>query len=430
MTVIFMSAEAARDKITALLVERGLTPPERWLLVERGGLAWLIGVLPALPRLAPYIQRDVTHSLSTALGGLPVIVSNSTGLRYAVLLSERPTLPESVPFPPFPGPDEFAIGAGYRGHIFSAARAWQNMLVGGGQGSGKSTFLRVLTHTARAHGWDIYLADPDGHTYGGAWERVIGRPVASSGRELGEVLELIEAEIARRAALFQAAGGAMPPEDIDDYNQRDGEKIRRVLVAVDEANSYMGDKETVRGLGEAARRGRKWGVHLVLAAHNWRAKDVSRELSSMLQTRVCFRVADDTAGGVALDSRHWGLHALSIQRPGRAVLRLGGQYQPVQTYLLDAAQEAEWLAGPAESSALTEIERELVRLAVESVGGQFKIKRLAELSGMSEWSIRTTAEKWERRGWLTHPADAVSARRVSAELMNLAGISAQDAQAS
>jgi hypothetical protein len=420
-------AQAVKTLIVEMMTARQLQTPERWLLVERDGYAWLIGVLPALPKLAPYITQDLVHSLSTALGGRPVVISNSTGLRYAVLLSNKPALPDSAQLPAFPGPENFDFGIGMRGPIMADARAWQNMLIGGGQGSGKSTFLRVLSHTARVHGWDIYLADPDGHTFGAAWERVTGRPIASSGDDVLELLELLESEIARRAALYRSIGD-MPPDDMDAYNLVSPDKLKRVLLLVDEANTVMGDKEIVRLLGEVARRGRKWGLHMVLAAHNWRAKDVSRELSGMLQTRLCFRMADDTGGSVTLDNRSWGLYANQIQRPGRAVLRLAGQYQPIQTYMLDPQAESDWLGGgTAPVNALTEIECTLVRLAIETMGGQFKIKRLAEMMDgrATEWKIRTTAEEWERRGWLTHPVDAVSSRKTTPELEKLAGISAQ-----
>jgi len=429
MSNYLAQARATQTLIIEIMTARQLQAPERWLLAERGGYAWLIGVLPALPKLAPYITQDLTHSLSTALGGRPVVISNSTGLRYAVLLSDKPSLPDTAQLPPFPAPENFDFGVGVRGPVMADAHTWQNMLIGGGQGSGKSTFLRMLSHTARVHGWDIYLADPDGHTFGGAWERAIGRPIASSGDDVLQLLELLESEIARRAALFRAVGD-MPPEDIDAYNLVSADKLKRVLLLVDEANTVMGDKDLVRLLGEIARRGRKWGLHMVLAAHNWRAKDVSRELSGMLQTRLCFRMADDTGGSVTLDNRAWGLYANQIQRPGRAVLRLAGQYQPIQTYILDQQAESDWLTGGAAPtiSALSEVECTLVRLAIETLGGQFKIKRLAEMMDgrATEWKIRTVAEEWEKRGWLTHPVDAVSSRKITPELEKLAGFSAQD----
>ncbi len=78
-------------KIPGLLAQRGLQPfISRYVLTEtEAGNAWLFIVLEIDP-LQPvedYTTSDVLGYLSTALNGLPVVVSDAYGLRYAVLLS-------------------------------------------------------------------------------------------------------------------------------------------------------------------------------------------------------------------------------------------------------------------------------------------------------------------------------------------------------
>ncbi len=431
MTDYLASAQRAQRTVCDLLGQRGLRPPERWLLAERNALTWLIGSLPTLPSLAPYVTADMTHSLSTALGGKPVIVSNTTGLRYAVLLSPRPSLPDGAIFPEGGYQrDEFPIGVGYWGAVTLPANVWQHVLIGGASGSGKSTFERGLAHTARRHGWQLYLADPDGHTFNpDLWHGATERPVAQSPEELLEVLSMLGAELSRRAALYQElARRGTVVEDVDEYNRRSAAPLRRMLLAIDEANSYLGQRQIETRLADLARRGRKWGLHLALAGHNWRANDVPRELSGLLRTRVCFQVVDNTSGEVVLGSRRWGQAAMRLNRAGRAVLAVLNRVQLVQTYLVRREDEMAWLREPgaAAISPLTELEGRLVRYALERLAGKFIVNRLAEgfAGEVSQYQVRTLAEEWERRGWLTAPAHATDARRVTMELAVLAGAQA------
>jgi hypothetical protein len=76
--------------IPGILAELGLKPfISRFVLTEtQQGNAWLFVVLEVSPQdhLEDYAASDVLHNLSTALHGLPVVISDSYGLRYAVLL--------------------------------------------------------------------------------------------------------------------------------------------------------------------------------------------------------------------------------------------------------------------------------------------------------------------------------------------------------
>ena len=84
------AASYAAQTIPAILAQHGLTPfIRRCVLTEtERGAAWLFIVLEAGPQEHPedYAASDVLHDLSTAVQGLPVVISDSDGLRYAVLL--------------------------------------------------------------------------------------------------------------------------------------------------------------------------------------------------------------------------------------------------------------------------------------------------------------------------------------------------------
>jgi hypothetical protein len=84
------AAQHVAQAIPGILAQRGLKPfISRCVLTEtERGAAWLFIVLEVSPQEHPedYTTSDVLHDLSTALQGFPVVISNSDGLRYAVLL--------------------------------------------------------------------------------------------------------------------------------------------------------------------------------------------------------------------------------------------------------------------------------------------------------------------------------------------------------
>ncbi len=88
------AARFVAQAIPGILAERGLKPfISRFVLTEtEQGHAWLFVVLEVSPLepLEDYATGDVLDYLSTALNGLPVVISSSYGLRYAVLLSSTP----------------------------------------------------------------------------------------------------------------------------------------------------------------------------------------------------------------------------------------------------------------------------------------------------------------------------------------------------
>lgn len=77
-----------------ILAQLGLKPfISRYILTEtQQGNAWLFVVLEVsqLDHPEDYSALNVLHYLSTALQGLPVVISDSYGLRYAVLLGSPP----------------------------------------------------------------------------------------------------------------------------------------------------------------------------------------------------------------------------------------------------------------------------------------------------------------------------------------------------
>jgi hypothetical protein len=423
-------------QISLTLEQRGLKPAISFAaLTERDGLVALAVFLDVNRldgRLEAYCSADTIHHISTAIKGQRVFLSNSTGLRYVVVFTQPRTLPTDVTYPDQLDRDTFPLGEGYHGVVLT--RKLRNVLVAGEPGSGKSNFLLVLAHTAHSSGWQLFLTDPDVHTFNpDAWNGIAALPVAESAADLVALLEKIEAEIARRKALFQTiSDGGLPPADLDAYNRLATKPLPKLMFLADEANSYFDHKDILTRLEDLSRRGRKWGLSIVLAAHNWRSSDVPRGLSAMFPTRVCFRVADDTSGTVALNSRRWGKQAMKISQPGRGILLLDGRYQVIQAYRLTPEQERQGLAIAVDLSPLNELECSLVAYAIEHLEGRFIVNKLTAAfagRGVTHHQVQKMAAQFEQRGWLTAPAHATDSRRVSEELARLTGFAHTGVQA-
>lgn len=335
-----------------LAEEMKLQTPQRFQLVEHGQFTWLFAVMDDLnlgSSMQKYISGATLHRLSTALDGLPVKLSNHSGLRYAVMLSDPPRLPQRVDFPEGPiAHDAIPLGMGLTGPVHVNAKQLINAIVVGSQDSGKSMVMRALAHSARLHGSKLYLADAVEHTFRPAlWNRVSSLPVARNTNDMLKLLERINWEITQRVLAFEKSvrgTDRVPPEDLDAYNALTGESMPRVWLIADEVNSFLASKAVQERLGDPARIGRKYGVHLVLAGHDWHEYTVKRELTSYFETRLCLRTANDTAGKIVLDDHVRGKKTMRFSQPGRAILKLRGQYRDVQLYFLAPEREEQWFA--------------------------------------------------------------------------------------
>jgi hypothetical protein len=132
--------------------------------------------------------------------------------------------------------------------------------------------------------------------------------------------------------------------------------------------------------------------------------------------------------------------AEELGRPGRCLAGLVGGMRLVQSYRIGRERLAEVLAPvasadparfvvpPADGVALSlgDLDRELVRFAVEELAGAFTINKLVRaftgrIASADDY-IRTRGQEWEQAGLLEAPRDAFSPRKVSESLAGLAGL--------
>jgi len=415
----------------AMVNDLRLVQPVEYAWTKFNQRYWMLAALPRehLGKLTDgYFDPKTLRHLSDVIG--KPVTGNRGAMVYVVLLSERPKLPKMVEFPDkLPGKDIFSLGVSLRGNVNVSAATMENVMIGATQGGGKSNLLKLLAHQARFHGWLLYLADPQGHTFPPeTWDAMA--PVARSGEEVRGLVARVDAEIKTREALFRVAArhrGGVAPANLDVYNGLASEHLPRVMLAIDEANDFLEDKSIESEMTRLAREGRKYGLHLVVAAHNWRdsrGRGVSREFSGRMTTRISLKVSDDTSGDVVLESARWGKWVTRKLPNGRGVIRLKGQYLPLQTFYIPEGMEAGWLANMRVESAspLTEMEREMVQYAVDALDGAFKLREIAEKFSITYHRVQSVGSLWEQTGWLTRQVDKTSPRYVTPKLAEFAGL--------
>lgn len=228
---------------------------------------------------------------------MPVVVRQ----RGAVVVVDVPlpaALAQAVPESGLPSPVGLALAlgtddAGRPVMLDLGSPGTPHALVCGATGAGKSNALGViLAQLARSGAARVVLVDPDGRTFPGL-------PVAVDPVDVRQACAWVSGEVSRRAA-----GRGGPP----------------VVMLADEGQAIARDGANRAALETIAARGRKHGVHLVLAASDAAGASLPRSVVVNLRARLSGAVADHHASMAALGRAG----AERLRGPGRMVLEPAG----------------------------------------------------------------------------------------------------------
>jgi DNA segregation ATPase FtsK/SpoIIIE-like protein len=297
-----------------------------------------------------------------------------------------------------------------------------NVLIGGEQGSGKSTLLHLFAYAAWLNGWQFYTADPRALTFDESWNGIQLAPVADRAEGVLNILDALDCEMERRAALFRSArgNGGLPATSIDAYNaiiEREGQ-LPRIFFLVHEANTFLAHDKVLKRVDDLSRQPRKFGIHFVLAGHNWRDSGVPKGISSNFHTRISLRVADDTSGRVVLNSHRWGKAMMNVKHPGRAVVFLDGRFTKTQFYRLDDERIVQMLVSGKPAPVLSDADRDLAQRAIRETDGKISRGVLTEW-GMTQGEANRIMDKWAARGWAEKDAQRANATYITPTLRDL-----------
>lgn len=383
-----------------VLTQRPGTDPamiRRWVLTKtNAGDVWLFAELDdqRVPKFEPYEQS--AHHLSSSLRGMPVLLSNHTGLRLAFLLTPVRRLPKVANLPAEIMPGRVMLGQTFSGKI--AGGKWGavgHMIVVGQTGAGKSVTVRSIVYQAIKQDFGLILGDLDGATFPMlAQHPALICPLAQNERDFINVLRTAMGEIENRTRLYQ--GAANFPETIEEYNQESAEPLKRVLVVLDEFNSAVSNTGGANGelaklAAQVAWRGRKFGVTLVFAAQDF-SKEIIGRVRDQVGAVIAHRVRSEEV------ARNLGLAAavrISEKTPGRAITDRWGQ---IQSYYLDKSL---LMGGGVVTLAepLTVEERALAERAERETNGRVSLEVLMNRFQMGQRESRRLQDDWKLRGW-------------------------------
>ncbi len=218
---------------------------------------------------------------------------------------------------------------------FEIGNAQNHTLICDHSGSGKSNFLHVLIQNLAFYyapdEVQLFLLDyKEGVEFNAYTDPTILEharlvSVASSVGYGMSFLSWLCKEMQKRAQLFKQFN----VKDLSDYRKH--EKMPRLIVVVDEFqvlfsdNSTKGKESVDQSLNTLLKKGRSYGVHLVLATQTMRGTDINPSFKAQIANRIALPMdADDSAKILDNDV------ACEIQKP-EAIFNNNGGHQKYHT---------------------------------------------------------------------------------------------------
>ncbi len=188
---------------------------------------------------------------------------------------------------------------------FEIGEVQNHTLICDHSGSGKSNFLHVLIQNLAFY-YDpdevqLFLLDyKEGVEFNAYTDPILEHArlvsVASSVGFGVSFLSWLCGEIEKRSELFKQ----FKVKDLSDYRKH--EKMARLIVVVDEFQVLFSDKSTQvkgsveRSLNTLLKKGRSYGVHLVLATQTMRGGEIDSSIKAQIANRIALPMdADDSA---------------------------------------------------------------------------------------------------------------------------------------
>lgn len=212
-----------------------------------------------------------------------------------------------------------------------------HVLIGGTTGSGKSELLQTLTCGAISRYGpaevSLFLVDfKGGATFAPFRElpHIVGYVTDMDQRNVNRALDFLRAELRRREKEFEDLGNA---KEYREYLERALERaakgnridiLPRLVVMFDEFATIVQDfeRDTINAVIDIARRGRSWGVHLILATQQPTRDVVVPQVRGNVNARIALRTPSPDESLTIID-RPEAAH-IPQNFPGRALMTLGG----------------------------------------------------------------------------------------------------------
>lgn len=208
--------------------------------------------------------------------------------------------------------------------IFGLNTDSHHALIGGATGSGKSVLLHNIivfgSYIYSPHDLQYLLLDYKEGTEFKIYENLPHIKVLSIGskREYGvSVLEFLQNEITKRGQLFKKSGAGNLKEYINNSNN----KIPRYVIIIDEFQVLLNGNDSISSkasilIEDVSRRGRSFGVNMILATQSLGDVDISSSTLSNIGLRIGMKMTEmDCTRILSIDNDI----PLKFSRPGESV---------------------------------------------------------------------------------------------------------------
>ena len=351
----------------------------------------------ALRKPEAVVSPKFVHHVSTALQGRRVVPTNHRGV-FLQIAYMPPSLPKPAVAPREldltrqPGPLHVPIGVTKNGRaLWLPLDQMDGVLIGGTRRMGKTNLLHTWIQALLHGGWaQLYLWDGKG---GVEFGRYADRATVADDDGLGTMLAALNAEMERRRALLRQAGHT----SIAAYNRQTRDRLPALVPIVDELAQVPDALQDT--LARLVAVGGAFGVYPVLATQRPDAQAVQGLLRSNLGTRIALPVPTRFESQIILGRA--GAEKLPKQ-PGHLLLVWNARLIQARAFLA-TLPPAIPQDTPRVRSPLTPEEERLARLALDAFEGRFRIRELAERSGISRRFVERLAKRWQAMGYLTPP---------------------------
>ncbi|GAA8943597.1 hypothetical protein HpEKB27_02670 [Helicobacter pylori] len=218
---------------------------------------------------------------------------------------------------------------------FEIGKEQNHTLICGRSGSGKSNFLHVLIQNLAFYyapdEVQLFLLDyKEGVEFNAYTDPILEHArlvsVASSVPYGITFLKWLCDEMTKRSELFKQ----FKVKDLSDYRKH--EKMARLIVVIDEFqvlfsdNSSKGKESVGQSLNTLLKKGRSYGVHLILATQTMRSTDINRSIMAQIANRIALAMdAEDSNSILNNDDA-----ACELVRP-EAIFNNNGGHQKYHT---------------------------------------------------------------------------------------------------
>lgn len=170
-------------------------------------------------------------------------------------------------------------------------------LIAGGTGSGKSSLFKLCLWQCLSKNMEVYIADfKGGLDFKQLWHE--NCKIITMEKDFLDTLISIKSEMNRRRDILVSNSC----RDIEEYNNKNNEKLNRIIVACDEVAELLDktglkkstDKEKLEFMEKIeehitsiARLGRAFGIHLILSTQKPSADIINGQIKTNLGNRIC-----------------------------------------------------------------------------------------------------------------------------------------------